>query len=575
MLLQGPMVESSPGDSAISYGVWKKGYKNLKACSAVPYFDGYIWDDLPISSASFARDAQENQIGINWKTKFGYIDPLTGLPSKFVFPGDPVTETGWTMSKSGINPQDVRGMISVGPFSLAKGDTQEIVGGFAIAQGSDRLNSIVLLRQTVDVAREAFLNNFASLPSVTATVDTNRANPLVSVVCKTNNPAAQSVTATVLKKDGTLLAQMNLFDDGAHGDGAAGDKVFANSFSAAPQAQRLAVNIAITRDNNVSDHWYDIADITTTRLTYSTPVILSDNLNENGMANPGENVRFNITLGNPYSFALSGITVEASTRLTLKEISIPLLQANSQFTPVYNPLDTNSFLDFTVPAGFSSNEITVQLSLSDTAGNQWSDSVTFPVFPLVQENAVIQRLRGHSSAVPSVIITDKPSTENANYVIYGIDSVDANADPGYAVKDSASGTFIMQNVPLTNAEFLGHGSPPIDGFKVDWSGAYAPALAPQPPTYVTSDPANFPWFAPGSLIGPSFAYTGKQFPSGLAGAAGSSLTTGDFRNVLVRFSMINGYTDLNGNGKYDVGEPYTFDTLNTSRYSKSIFLQTR
>ncbi|HTR80397.1 MAG TPA: T9SS type A sorting domain-containing protein [Bacteroidota bacterium] len=573
VLLEGPKVSGTPVDSALMEGVWRKGYRNLSAVSHVPFFNGpQQYEDPPFQAPAFARVAHAYQSGISGYTLLPFTDPTnSNRVTKFVFPGDPVTETGWTMTKNGVNPQDVRGMISVGPFTLAKGDTQEIVGEFAIAQGSDRLNSIVLLRQSVDVARKAFINNFATLPSVSATVDTNMMNPQISIICATNDHDAQSVAVTLRKRDGSVFAQANLFDDGNHGDGAAGDKIFGNTISVTPQNQSLAVDVAITLDNSETDVWQDMANITTTRLAYSNPVILSDNLNENGMVNPGENVRFNVTLANPYSFPLGGISLKASTPFTQTTVSVPLLQANSQFTPVYNPLDTNTFLDFTLPSNFSSSEIVVQLSLSDTAGNEWSDSVTFPVFPLVREDAVIQRLRGHSDVMPSVIITDKPATENKNYVIYGVDSADANATPGYSVKDSLTGSLVIQQVPLTEAEFLGHGSLPVDGFKVNWEGTYTRDLTPQMPTYASSSLANFPWFASSSPRDSSFAYTGKQFPSGLAGATGSSLNAGDFRNVLVHFSTINGYTDLNANGVYDVGEPYSFDTLNTSRSQKAYF----
>ncbi len=483
-----------------------------------------------------------------------------------MFWGDPVTESGWTMTKSGRFPQDIRGMISVGPFTLAKQDTQEIVGGFAIAQGSDRLNSIVLLRQYVDVARKSFIKNFATVPVINATVDTHSANPVISFVCDPKNSLTQSVDLTLRKSDGTSLAQLSLLDDGLHGDGAAGDKIFGNSITTlAPQDQGIVLDVSVTAAGLSPEVWPSFMNITTTKVQQTTPVILSDNLNDDGKVNPAEDVRFNVALVNPYAFGFSNLTLEARTPFSDKSIHIPSLPANSQFTPAYNPTDINSFLEFTIPQNYSTSEVTILLTVGDTTGNRWLDSVSFPVYPLVRENAVLQRSRGHSSMAPAVIITNKPVTENKIYVVSGIDSADANSTPGYSVKDSSSGSILVQHEPLTEAEFLGHVSPPINGFKINWDGTYTNALAPLAPTYVASHPTQFPWFASG------FATIGKQFNAGSAGSSGSSLNVDDFRSVQVRFSSITGFTDLNGNGVYDLGEPYKFDTLNTVRTQKAYF----
>ena len=173
VFFEGPQVPGNPTDSAISYGTYKKGYRNLPAYSATVYFNSNaIYADPPLGSPLFAKTTYEYQNGINGTTHLPFIDAVTGKPAKFVFPGDPVTESGWTMTKSALPPQDVRGMISSGPFTLAKGDTEEIVGGFAIAQGADRLGSVVLLRRYIDVAQEAFNKNFAvATPPPTPIVD--------------------------------------------------------------------------------------------------------------------------------------------------------------------------------------------------------------------------------------------------------------------------------------------------------------------------------------------------------------------------------------------------------------------
>jgi hypothetical protein len=65
------------------------------------------------------------------------VDPTNGQVTKFFHPGDPATRVGWLDS----NPADRRYMMSSGPFRMAPGDTQVVVGAVLIGQGSDRLSS--------------------------------------------------------------------------------------------------------------------------------------------------------------------------------------------------------------------------------------------------------------------------------------------------------------------------------------------------------------------------------------------------------------------------------------------------
>lgn len=88
------------------------------------------------------------------------IDPLTGLPTKFVYSGDPETNTGWVQPNIG----DMRLLISVGPLTMNPGDTQVIVIAQAIAKGTNNLNSVTLLKQYAQVIRDNYNNCFVNVP---------------------------------------------------------------------------------------------------------------------------------------------------------------------------------------------------------------------------------------------------------------------------------------------------------------------------------------------------------------------------------------------------------------------------
>ncbi len=84
------------------------------------------------------------------------IDPNNNRITRFVTSGDPITNEGWIDT----DPADRRFMLSSGPFTFAPQDTQEIVAGIILGQGSDRLTSIRALKFFDTFAQDAFDQNF-------------------------------------------------------------------------------------------------------------------------------------------------------------------------------------------------------------------------------------------------------------------------------------------------------------------------------------------------------------------------------------------------------------------------------
>ena len=154
---QGPIVES-PGDTAKvsrhfrSSGI-VPGFRNLPMTSLAVYENGG-----PAGSGD-PQVPQEMYFFQQGLDGLGLvkIDPTTGLATKFSYPGDPVTGEGWIRSDAG----DLRFMLSTGPFTLAPGDTQELVGGIIIAQGTSALNSITKLRAADRAAQIAYDIDFS------------------------------------------------------------------------------------------------------------------------------------------------------------------------------------------------------------------------------------------------------------------------------------------------------------------------------------------------------------------------------------------------------------------------------
>jgi hypothetical protein len=148
---QGPIVPS-PGDVANVSGRKIPDYKNLPMSSFAKYING---GPSQYSDPAVGSEAYSFMLGMD-RAGNPIINPQTGQVTKFWHTGDPVTGTGWLDDVHG----DKRFLMSSGPFTLAAGDTQEVVGGIVIAQGSDGPSTVQKLKQADQSAQAAYDNNF-------------------------------------------------------------------------------------------------------------------------------------------------------------------------------------------------------------------------------------------------------------------------------------------------------------------------------------------------------------------------------------------------------------------------------
>ena len=155
-------------------------YGSTPPCVGYDFLQGPKVGGVPLGLASFNKYVNGGGPVDSTQT-YNYMQGLNGdgtplvfngQPTKFNVSGDPVAGTGFLDS----SPSDRRLMLSSGPFDMAPGDTQQVVAGIVIAQGTDRIASVALMKcfdQSVQAAYDAGFN-LASPPNNPAATITPR-----------------------------------------------------------------------------------------------------------------------------------------------------------------------------------------------------------------------------------------------------------------------------------------------------------------------------------------------------------------------------------------------------------------
>ena len=163
---QGPVVPGAPADTAITLGRRKGGFRNLPM-TAYFYFinsDPFLADPTLKDPAGSVQmyNFMRGRIGLTGQL---FQDPQ-GNPTTYALTGDPQTGKGWIDGQL-FPAGDRRIGLSSGPFTMAPGDTQEVVVAEIAAgaiPGVDRLTAIGLLKFFDKAAQQSYENNF-QLPS--------------------------------------------------------------------------------------------------------------------------------------------------------------------------------------------------------------------------------------------------------------------------------------------------------------------------------------------------------------------------------------------------------------------------
>jgi hypothetical protein len=157
---QGPKVPGAAGDSAIFGGKVVHGYKNLPMTAFDFFINGNATYQDPELHSNGPDGTPEwyNLMRGLISTKGTPFDATVTGGGNYCYPGDPVTGTGPTfIGPAAVSaPADVRMCLCSGPFTMAPGDTQQVVVAALVGLGADYLSSISVLKANDDIAQSAY-----------------------------------------------------------------------------------------------------------------------------------------------------------------------------------------------------------------------------------------------------------------------------------------------------------------------------------------------------------------------------------------------------------------------------------
>jgi hypothetical protein len=473
--LQGPRV-SSAADTAFFNMKKIPGSKNLRMSSAMKWASGDPYSE-PVGS-TYSR-----KVGQWWKVLRGFL-PLDSLgivdklwpngpfpPSKFPLSGDPVNGSGmidglgllwsYVMGDQRICP-------AVGPFSLAPGDTQEVVFSIIGGLGADHLSSISAMKVAAQTAKAMHqsLYSIATLPSFLADVSyPDSASAIVKIRTDVPVSTVNDLRVSLRRPGGQVVAATQLFDDGIHGDGVANDGVFGNSVTMARQDSGLTLSASVRDALQNSYEIFSALDYITTAgpLQFFGPTIFSDNLNGDGIANPGENIRFGFSLRNDTRVQLTDLRVAFGSGIEPgKTITFGKITPGQTVSLTYDA----GYFSVTIPPGFKDSVLSLPLVAFDRASNRWTLSLAIRVVQISKpfQYSLLTHVAGQADGSFSIRVIDPLAIRSHLYVIQGSGDLDSLGTPGIMLRDSSDvfTLFYAQGIP----DSTGHDFPVTSGFKI-------------------------------------------------------------------------------------------------------------
>ena len=460
-LIQGPIVPS-PGEDAIrDFGV-RNEYKNLSLSSFI--FEPPSFGDPPIGTY---------EATIRWYNRMRGLQPATllsilllGIATLFTLAGDPVAGTGW-VDGNPLGPGDRRMIMSLGPFSMALGDTQEVIIAFVAGIGGSRFESIVEMKKTARLALSFGQNMFSDIPGANLDITHPSASEAIMNLTVAAHNSVDEVIAKIYNYENVLEETLNLSDDGNSADGAANDSIWGIEQLVIQKSYGMYANVLVISGSDTTK-WDHLLDNITTLgpVTWDELIIVSDNINEDGAINVGEKIVFSPVIKNGSVLSIGSATVG-----TFLFDEYVVEQNTLKMTEVENILPGTTELGDTLSRYFvmaddtpDGHMLNLRYSIVDKQQNIWVSELIMPVGELSFGTEVnsVDHTEGTAYGSVGYRIADPSALTNETYEIT-INKVESLFS--FNLENLSTSTMLFQSEPFPDDKYSST-VPITEGFKV-------------------------------------------------------------------------------------------------------------
>ncbi|MDI6802306.1 MAG: FlgD immunoglobulin-like domain containing protein [Bacteroidota bacterium] len=465
-LMQGPLIQGSFNDTAIAFGKKWAGFKNGRissfnfycgpgqgGCTNPDWYDPSLFGQTYNIMKGLTRTGKP-QIDCNGDT------------TKFVFAGDPVTGTGCLNSHL-LQPSDIRFTMPTGPLTLAPGDSQEVIYAVIIDRGANNLNSITRLRILSERVNLAYENSFKNIPFASLLSPNIYSPPfLINAFVKD----AIQVVATLTSQTGTILGTATLYDDGLHNDSSANDNIWGNWLHSNVDSAGAMLSLSITYSNNQTLEWRNLLTGIPTigKIKIDDFQISADHINNDGIPNPGENIRFTLKLINFTNFNLNiwNINEYKVESPHISQVNLP----RSSVVNIPSNSISNWFPDNYYSLNIDKNTPTPHIAkiifqFNDDKENYWFDTLKFTVqeFTFPPIDTLPLHSSGYSEGTFRICLVDYSQLKD-NYYKININKPSQD-NITFNLINTQTNDSLLKKHELPEPLY-GHNIPVTDGFRI-------------------------------------------------------------------------------------------------------------
>lgn len=318
--------------------------------------------DMPTGRNTFTTSTLEKKIYIIG----GYVVPtLPGYPGLTIVEiYDPATDTWKTATDMPTGRFGPRSSVVDGKIYVIGGTVKWITTASRTVEEYDPAKLLV---------KDFYLNKVFAVAG----------SDSVYIATKINDPTVVTILAEIEAPNQTPVDSLNLFDDGNHNDGDAGDSLFANLWPVLPVDERnYYIDLEVTRieTDTVVNHFENMALFTTIG-----PVVLDSYTitSSDTFPNPGNRLKFQFTLKNQ---GLTAIAKNITSTLICLDTCASLV---GSVTPEYGDIAPGQ----TSPGSqgqyilFSNNSPTntytrFRLDIASNGYTFWSDTFSVFIYPV-------------------------------------------------------------------------------------------------------------------------------------------------------------------------------------------------